>query len=46
VLAGQGRLTLEDLDKAITKAQPQTPGLAPPTGLALWKVWYVDWQEN
>jgi tRNA pseudouridine38-40 synthase len=46
VLVGQSRLTLEDLKRAIDKAEPQIPGLAPPNGLVLWKVWYGDWQGN
>jgi len=46
VQAGQNRLELERLEKAVLEAQPQTPGLAPSCGLVLWKVWYVDWQEN
>jgi tRNA pseudouridine38-40 synthase len=46
VLAGQNRFELEKLQQAIEQAQPQTPGLAPPCGLVLWKVWYGDWQEN
>jgi tRNA pseudouridine38-40 synthase len=46
VRAGQNRLELERLEKAVLEAQPQTPGLAPSCGLVLWKVWYVDWQGN
>jgi len=46
VQVGQNRLELERLEKAVLEAQPQTPGLAPSCGLVLWKVWYVDWQEN
>ena len=46
VQAGQNRLELERLEKAVLEAQPQNPGLAPSCGLVLWKVWYVDWQEN
>ena len=46
VRAGQNRLELERFEKAVLEAQPQIPGLAPSCGLVLWKVWYVDWQEN
>lgn len=46
VRAGQNRLELERFEKAVLEVQPQIPGLAPSCGLVLWKVWYVDWQEN
>ena len=46
VQAGQNRLELEGLEKAVQEAQPQTPGLAPSCGLVLWKVWYVDGKET
>jgi tRNA U38,U39,U40 pseudouridine synthase TruA len=46
VQAGQNRLELEGLERAVLEAQPQTPGLAPSCGLVLWKVCYVDWQGN
>ena len=40
VLAGQGRVSLAQLKAAVEQAQPQTPGLAPPQGLALVRVQY------
>lgn len=41
VLVGQSRLSLGDLAQAVQKAQPQTPGLAPPHGLVLAEVNYL-----
>jgi tRNA pseudouridine38-40 synthase len=47
VLVGQKQLSLEALERAITAAQPQTPGLAPPHGLVLAEVRYtLNEQEN
>jgi tRNA pseudouridine38-40 synthase len=47
VLVGQERLSLEALESAILKTQPQTPGLAPPHGLVLSEVKYtLNEQEN
>jgi tRNA pseudouridine38-40 synthase len=40
VLAGQGRLEMGDLARAVQEAQPQSPGLAPPQGLVLSQVGY------
>jgi len=42
VLAGQQRLSLEDLQRAVEQASPLTPGLAPPQGLVLQAVQYTD----
>jgi tRNA pseudouridine38-40 synthase len=41
VLVGQHRLSLETFQAGIEKAQPLTPGLAPPQGLALKEVRYA-----
>jgi tRNA pseudouridine38-40 synthase len=40
VLAGAGRLALEDLAQGVLAAQPQPPGLAPAQGLVLNEVLY------
>lgn len=40
VLAGQNRLSLEDLTLAVQSVLPQPPGLAPPRGLVLAEVSY------
>jgi len=42
VLAGQNRLSLEELALAVEAAQPLTPGLAPPHGLVLAEVGYPE----
>ena len=46
VLAGQGHLDLAELKLGIEAAQPQTPGLAPPQGLALTKVNYAASEQE
>jgi tRNA pseudouridine38-40 synthase len=46
VLAGQGRLELDGLARAVAEAQPQPPGLAPAHGLTLMEVWYGEEPEE
>lgn len=51
VLVGQGRLELNDFKAAIRKQKKVTPGMAPPNGLCLVKVfynhvWQNDWKSN
>ena len=46
VQAGGGRLSLENLGQAVTRAQPQTPGLAPAQGLVLTRVEYDTKQDD
>lgn len=45
VQVGQNRLTLQDFANCVQRAQPQTPGLAPPHGLVLTEVVYGIRQE-
>lgn len=42
VLAGQNQLELEDISRAVQRAQPLKPGLAPPNGLYLTEVRYLS----
>lgn len=51
VLVGQGRLALNNYKEAIWKQKKVTPGMAPPNGLCLVKVFYNhvgqnDWKSN
>jgi tRNA pseudouridine38-40 synthase len=42
IMAGQGKLSLDELQAAVEMAQPQRSGLALPQGLALKEVRYAD----
>lgn len=44
VLVGQARLSQEELRQSVQEARPLPPGMAEPSGLVLWRVWYDERQ--